>query len=67
MAHLRIVIDVNTSKAIADQMSRTGFELVREGDSLVVRVPNRVVRSKDCKIECQRDLPPDPQPAVVPA
>lgn len=37
---MRIVIDVNVSKTLAQTMERNGFNVIPEGTGLAIRIPN---------------------------
>ena len=49
---MRIVIDVNVSKTLAQTMQRNGFNVIPEGTGLAIRIPNSpaITKSKT-KIE----------------
>ena len=50
--NMRIVIDVNVSKTLAQTMQRNGFNVIPEGTGLAIRIPNSpaITKSKT-KIE----------------
>ncbi len=37
---MRIIIDVNVSKTLAQTMERNGFNVIPEGTGLAIRIPN---------------------------
>lgn len=44
----RVTVELDTTKAVFEQVTRNGLQLVREGDGLTVKVPNRTLRQ--CKV-----------------
>ena len=37
---MRLIIDVNVSKTLAQTMERNGFNVIPEGTGLAIRIPN---------------------------
>jgi hypothetical protein len=63
MRKVTITITATVSNATAEQLARNGCELVRQGDKLAVKVPNRAMRPGECKVEVrtedvQKEEPP---------
>ena len=46
----RIILELDTTKAVYEQVRRNGLQLVREGEGLAVKVPNRVLTSRNFRV-----------------